>query len=503
MSYEKRANYETQWLLPPSLEDLLGKEHPARFIRELVEALDLKALGFRQRVAEEGRPNYASDLLLKVWLYGYFRKIRSSRGLEQACMDQMGMLWLTGLQTPDHNTLWRFWRDNKAGIGRVFKEGLRIAAEAKLVGLVLHAVDGTKIETAARKGQAWHRRDVEKLMGELDEVIEQVMAETERMGGDSGIEYRLPEHLHDRQDLRGMIQERLREMDRQNRDQVMPDDEDSRMMKLGDGRKRFGYNAQVVVDEKSGLIVAEEVVQDESDNYQLTPMVEQVQKNLGQAADETVADGGYKAPSELARAENLHQSVLVNLGKPSDGNGDYSAARFVYHEAEDHCVCPRGEKLPFWKEKKKDRVHLTTARMYRCQSYADCPVRWQCSDSKNGRSIEIGPHHGAVLRQRIKQQDPAKAELLKKRGQIVERIFGWIKQEMGFRRWTVRGLESVRTQWAMICTAINLRVLYRQWLSGTPLRSPKIMCQCSSPETIIRAQTGILNNPANLLLWSA
>jgi transposase len=473
MSYEKRANYEAQWLLPPSLEDLLGKEHPARFIRELVDALDLKGLGFRQRVAEEGRPNYASDLLIKVWLYGYFRKIRSSRALEQACMDQMGLLWLTGLQTPDHNTLWRFWRDNKAGIRKVFKEGLRIAAQAKLVGLVLHAVDGTKIETSAGKGQAWHRKDVEKLIGELDKVIEEVMAETERLQGEGGGEYRLPEHLHDRQDLRGMIEERLREMNRQDRDQVMPSDEDSRMMKFADGRKRFGYNAQVVVDEKSGLIVAEEVVQEESDNYQLTPMVEQVEENLGQAAEETVADGGYKAPSELARAEDLHQCVIVNLGKSTDGDGDYSAVRFVYNEAENHCVCPRGETLPFWKEKQKDRAHPTMVRVYRCQSYANCPVRWQCSDSKNGRSIEIGPHYKAVLRQRIKQQDPAKAELLKKRGQIVERIFGWIKQELGFRRWTVRGFENVRTQWAMLCTTINLRVLYRQWLSGSLFQNPE------------------------------
>jgi transposase len=466
MSYEKRADYEAQWLFPPSLEDLLGKEHAARFIREMVDALKLEELGFRQRVAEEGRPNYASDLLLKVWLYGYFHKIRATRGLERACMDQIGLLWLTGLRTPDHNTLWRFWRDNRTAIRKVLKAALEVAAKAELVGLVLHAVDGTKIETAAAKRGAWHREDVEKLLANIDNVIEDVMKDTESAEAENGVEYRLPEQLHDRQELQGMIQERLREMDQQSRDQVMPPDADSRMMKLADGRKRFGYNAQVVVDEKSGLIVAQDVVQDESDNYQLTPMLEQVADNLGQVADETVGDGGYKAPSELARAEQRHHPVLVNLGKPTDGDEDYSAARFVYNEADDHGVCPRGEILPFWRKKSKDRAHATTVRIYRCRSYADCPARWQCSNSKNGRTIEIGPHHQAVLRQRIKQQDPAKSALLKKRGQIVERIFGWIKQDLEFRRWTVRGLDNVRTQWALICTAVNLRVIYQHWLKG-------------------------------------
>jgi transposase len=469
MSYEKRANYEAQWLFPPSLEDLLGRDHPARFIREVVDAVEMERLGFRPRIAEEGRPNYAADLLLKVWLYGYFHKIRATRALEKACMNDIGLLWLTGLERPDHNTLWRFWRDNKKAIRKIFKESLQIAAKAELVGLVLHAVDGTKIETAASKKRAWHRNDAEALLADIDKVIDEVMKETELAEAASGWEYRLPEHLQDRQELQGMIQQRLREMDEQGRDQILPTDADSRMMKLADGRKRFGYNAQVVVDEKSGLIVAEDVVNAESDNYQLTPMLEQVEENLGRVADETAADGGYKAPSELARAEQLDQSVLVNLGKPTDGDGDYSAARFVYNEAEDHCICPRGEILPFWKNRSKDRAQPTTVRVYCCQSYADCPVRWQCSKRKNGRTIEIGPHYAAVLRQRLKQQDPAKAALLKKRGAIVERIFGWIKQELGFRRWTVRGLDNAATQWALICTAVNLRVLYKHWFNGTVL----------------------------------
>jgi hypothetical protein len=351
----------------------------------------------------------------------------------------------------------------------VFKESIQIAAKAELVGLVLHAVDGTKIETAASKGGAWHRKDVEGLLADIDNVIDEVMKETESAQAENGWEYRLPEHLQDRQELRGMIQQRMREMEEQDRDQVMPADADSRMMKLADGRKRFGYNAQVVVDEQSGLIVAQDVVNAESDNYQLTPMLEQVDENLGRVAGETVADGGYKAPSELARAEEREQPVLVNLGKASDGDGDYSAARFVYKEAEDHCICPRGEIVPFWKTKSKDRAQPTTVRVYRCQSYADCPVRWQCSESKNGRTIEIGAHYRAVLRQRLKQQDPAKSVLLKKRGAIVERVFGWIKQEFGFRRWTVRGLDNVATQWALICTAVNLRVLYKRWFNRTVL----------------------------------
>ena len=205
MSYEKRANYEAQWLFPPSLEDLLGNEHPARFIRELVDALDLKQLGCRERESEDGRPNYAADMLLKVWLYGYFHKIRATRALEKACMNDIGLLWLTGLEKPDHNTLWRFWRDNKGAIRNVFKQGLQIAAKAKLTGFVLHAVDGTKIETAASKTRAYHRKDIEKVMAELDGIIDEVMQQTESQG-DSGEDYRLPEHLHDQQELRGMIQ---------------------------------------------------------------------------------------------------------------------------------------------------------------------------------------------------------------------------------------------------------------------------------------------------------
>ena len=195
MSYEIRANYEEQYLLPPSLEDWIPADHPARFIRDFIDTMDLTGLGFRIREADTGRPNYSADLLLKVWLYGYLEKIRSSRGLEKACLNQMPLIWLTGNHAPDHNTLWRFWRDNQKALQQVFRQSVQVAWKANLVGLVLHAVDGTKITSAGSKSKAVHKEDLEQLLEELDRSIAEMSKEVEARESEQSEEYRLPEEL--------------------------------------------------------------------------------------------------------------------------------------------------------------------------------------------------------------------------------------------------------------------------------------------------------------------
>lgn len=468
MSNVIEANYSEQWLFPPSLEDLLPAGHPARLVREFVDALDLEKLGFKAQVAETGRPAYAVSLQIKVILYGYMNRVRSTRGWELACYNDIGMLWLTGMSYPDHTTLWRCWDDNRAGLRKLFRQLLQIATAADLVGMVLHAVDGTKILSKASEQHAWRRTSLEKKLKDLDQAIDEIMKQTEQSTSDaSNGGHQLPEQLQQRQQLREMVQKQLSELNAKDRDHLNPQDPEARVMKCG-ARKQFAYNAQAVVDEQSKLIVAAEVVTDESDNYQLTPMLDQVKANLGEAAQLTVADAGYLVTTQLAEAEQKGYAALVNLQEPlQDAAGQpYHASRFAYDETKDQCVCPRGEVLTFDHTKVRNKVQPYTVRVYRCQSYETCPVRWQCSSSRTGRTVQIHPNHDALVRQREKHRDEAMRAALKKRGSTVEPVFGWAKEAMGFRRWTFLGLEKVRTQWVVLCTAMNLARLYKNWSEG-------------------------------------
>jgi len=470
MSYEMRADYSTAWLFPPRLEEWVAADHPARLIRELVDAMDLPGLGFSPRRALDGRPNYAADLLLKVWLYGYLNGIRHTRKLERACREHVSLLWLTGLHAPDHNTLWRFWCEQREALRQVFKRVVQFALKANLVEVVLHAVDGTKIAAQASKEALRSREGLEQMFSQLDSAVEEVMEEVEAAEATASGEYRLPPDWEDEARRREQVRELLGELDASGRERIHPLEREARLMKTRGQGIAPAYNAQIVVDGGGGLIVAEEVTTDESDNRQLVAMMEAAQAVVGKAAEETVADGGYYAPAELAKAAQRGYSVLVNEGAqraPAEGSpgSEFHASRFHYDPERDCCVCPRGVALAFEKQRPA-REHRDELRVYRCHSYGDCPVRWQCSKDRRGRSIELGIHHAVVLAQRRKQQRPEKRDLLARRKCIVEAPFATIKEAMGFRRWTMAGLAQVRTQWAMVCTAFNLLKLYPRWVAG-------------------------------------
>jgi transposase len=465
MSKEIRADYDQLLMFPPAVDDWIGADHPARFVRDFVDSLDLMALGFRVRESHMGRPNYGADLHLKVWLYGYLSGIRSTRKLERGCREHMGLIWLTGMKAPDHNTLWRFWLDNKKVLRQVFRQSVRIAFNADLLGLVVHAVDGTKIMACSSRRTVWHKGELEKLLRKLDESIAEVMSQVERAQRREVGEFRLPQSLQDMKERKRFIQEAIRRLDEEDTKHLHPGEPDARFMKSG-RTTELSYNAQAAADRKTGMVVGADVVNAENDSSQLVPMLDQVRENLGGIAQENLADGSYASALQIHLAEKAEYPILTSPGpNEKSENKAYHTSWFIYDADNDRCICPHGNILPFGRTK-QSRRNTHELRIYRCRDFRQCPHRSQCSSSKGGRIIEITPYHQAVVRQREKRQDPANRELLKARKAIIEPVFGWIKRNLTFRRWTVRGLENVKTQWSLLCTTINLKKLYRHWLNG-------------------------------------
>ena len=440
-------DYGQQFLFPPALEDWVPADHPARFLREFVDQLDLAALNFAMPAATEGRRPYHPSLLLKIWLYGYFHRIRSTRKLEAACNEQLSLLWLTGLIAPDHNSLWRFWRDNKKALRGIFKQTVHLAVNAGAVGFALQALDGTKIQAACSGPKGWSKEYMEKLLAQLDGALEEIELkviqenpQTEAPG------YRLPAGLAERQALREEIKKGLAQLQADGRNHYHPAEPEARRMKVGD-TNRYAYNVQAIADEKEKIIVACEATRQENDNAQIVPMIEQARENVGVAkAVETVtlADTGYGSGADLQAVSDEGQTTKAGQ----------------------------------------------TVQRYRCH-HRDCPVRAQCTRDPKGRQIEVWPHHAAVKAMKEKLEEPGVRAQWEQRSRIIEPRFAQLKQHDGFRRWTVWALEGVRAQWSLLCATLNLRILYKHWRlkaqgcfarAALALRQlPMGICPCISP----------------------
>jgi transposase len=481
------ADYSTRWLLPPSLEDLVPANHPARFIREFVDSLDLPELGLVDSPSLDGRPPYAKSLLLKVWLYGYFHGIRSTRKLERACREHLSLLWLTGMNQPDHNSLWRFWNAHKKQVRELYRQSVRVALKADLVSLALLAVDGTKIEAASSGRSGWSKEYMEKVLQQLDSVLAQREAAIEHNEHAEQGEYRLPESLSERQALKAAVQKGLAELRESSREHYHPVEPEAHRMKCN-GINRFAFNAQAVADEKKGIIVACDVTDHEHDVGQLTLMLSQARElvqevvaaavNSDQPAVESqskpqepevvalkaVADTGYGSGADIAQAKAAGFDVVAPIpeGKPKKDNA-YHASVFIYDRQRDVCVCPEGKELTL--QGSKDR-RGTMVNIYRCRC-KECPVRTRCTKDSKGRTIEIAGHHQEVVAMRAKLATAEGQDRYAQRARIIEPRFAEVKSNQGFRRWTVRGLQKVKAQWAWICMTANLHILFRSWAAGT------------------------------------
>lgn len=457
------ANFSEQSFLPVCLEDWIAQDHPARLIRDFVEGLDMARLGFKMRKSKEGAPSYAPQLLLRLWLMGYFHQVRSARKMEAMTREMIGAIWLAGNHRPDHNTLWRFWRDNMDAISALYREIIRLAVLNKQVGFVLHAVDGTLVQAASSNRTALHKKDIDKALAKLDEVIESMEQQLSESGDDSSAApsgYELEGELKNARQRREKLSDKLKVLEEENEQRALhPLEKDVKLLnKVG-----WGWNCQAVADETCGLVVAAEVTSQANDNRQLCPMLEAAKANTGGQPQVTVGDTGYgRSHEELMHAQQAGHNVVVGL-MPKEKE-PYTTTNFIVQHTDDgtsFVVCPQGQHLPHvgstaW------QFGEGQMRKFRCKVHEQCPAVAQCMANRASRCIHISPAHQAAVDHKTKVTPEQRKKLMTRRRQLVERCFGQLKQNMNFRRFSYRGQKAATAQWHMLWLVENLKTLWKR-----------------------------------------
>jgi transposase len=464
---------EQAWLLPPSLEEMVPADHPARVVAAFVDALDATAwaeLAIEVQGDRLGAPAYHPRALLSVWVYGFMSGVRSARKLEAACQDQLAYLWLTGCQRPDHNTLWRFYKANRKPMRKLLKCTVRMAVSLGLVDLALQAVDGSKIQGNAARDRTLGAEGLERLLKRTAEAIEQLEAQNE--GGGEPTMPRLPRALVKAEALREQVRAALEQVkDADGPAYVNLTDGDTRLVK---GRQGLiaGYNTQAVVSplvaevaQGTGLLItASDVVNEADDHAQLVPILAEAEATTGQRAAVSLADGGYHSGANLAACQEGGYRVLMPESQERALEGAYHKDRFQYDGEKDSYTCPAGQELAF--SGVKHRQGRPETRVYRASAAVccACPAFGRCTKDKHqGRAVEVGPHEGLLRQHRTLMETEEAKAVYGRRKELVEPVFGILKEMHGARRFLLRGLENVKAEWALLATAFNLRTLYGVW----------------------------------------
>jgi len=428
------------WLLPPSVHQFVPAGHLAHFVRDTVrEALDLSAITGVYTSAQ-GQPPYHPGMLVALLLYGYSRGIYSSRQLARACEERVDMMAVTGLNRPDFRTISDFRQRHLQALQGLFVQVLRLCQAAGLVKLGHVAVDGTKLKANASKHKSMsYKRMVQqepKLAAEVSSWFAQAAARDAAEDAEHGADRRgdeTPDWMADKQRRLERIRAAKAQLEAEAKagpDSADPDgpgpssgmqergarrgksadtppdqaqrnftDGDSRIMPSGGGFIA-AYNGQIAVDAAHQIIIAQRLVTNPADFSRLIPLVDQAHASLGRKLREVSGDTGFATEANLEAMADRRIRAYLSPGRIRHGETDPTAGRVL---------------------KRKPRM----------QAMADTIRR-----------------AGRRSRYRLRKQ-------------VVEPVFGQIKQARAFRQFLLRGLEQVRGEWAMLCIAHNLLKLHK------------------------------------------
>jgi transposase len=458
----KRGLARTQTaLLPPAVEDYVGKHALVRVIDLYVNGLDMVALEFKHSVVlNEGRPPYAPDDLLKLYLYGYWNRVRTSRRLEAECQRNLEVMWLVGTLSFDHKTIADFRRENAKPFKAVCAQFVQFLREAQLVGgeTPVVAVDGSKFKASASKAsmvsaeQAAKQREkiearVAEYLKELDEADRQSEGEPAPARIEAALK-RLRERDEKLQQAQAQLAVRAESVGKDETPRAGLTDPDCVML-TGKGTTMAGYNVQQAVDTRHKLIVAHEVGTQRNDHRCLEPMASAAQQALGAEALTAIADTGYMNGAQAQACEERHITPVVPMPEVVNARADhlYPKTQFVYDPLTDTYRCPAGELLSRYK-----RDHKAKTDYYWTRACMGCAMKLKCTTSQR-RSIARSWYADAAERAHQRAQDRS---FMRLRSATAEHPFGNLKAMMpgGF---LVRTLPKVQGEMALTVLTYNLK----------------------------------------------
>lgn len=471
------------WLFPPSIEELIPEDHVCYLVESFIESLDFSV--FEIKYDGAGHPGYHPRILLKLLLMGMLDKMRSSRKLARNTRENVVYMYLAEKLTPDFRTISDFRKDNPDLIKTVFKHTVTLAKKEGMLDLSHFATDGTKIKANASSRRVFTKEELDFLSHFIDDELEKWAKQDtldddffgEIRGSDqlpkaskkrikSAVKHYIEEIKVKGEEFKNSLKSKFEiaqcEIENHEINKVSMTDPESRFMLSKKGNLELSYNAQITTD-TNGIIIANDVCDSSSDIYQLQPMVIQTEQNLETIPEKikwSFDKGYYESHNIKFLCDKRIDGYIPAQEKKS--KNPYDKSNFSYDKQKDEYVCPEKKSLIFFKDH-YDKPKNKMIRKYRGVDCGNCLKQKECTKTKEGiRIVKMFPYEEErqVLDEKMKTIEGKKIYNLRK--QIVEPVFGDIRENKGVMSFITRGLETVKTEFNLICTANNIRRIQKR-----------------------------------------
>ena len=447
-------------LFPVSLDHSIDPDNEVRIIDLFVDSLSIKDYGFRTDFIENGRPAYHPADLLKLFIYGYLNKVRSSRDLEKECHRNIEVMWLLNCLCPDHNTISNFRRDNPKAIKKVFRATVQIARHFDLIGGKLIAGDSTKLRAQNSKKNNFNQAKIDRHLAYIDNKLEEYTRALAQNDGDN--QHIIHEEIKKQQERKEQYKDLERQLRESGEKQISVTDPESRQIIVRNNIAEVAYNVQTTVDAKNNIPIDYKVT-NENDSKAMGNMVQRAKSILSTNDFTVLYDKGFHTGSELKTAHELGVETIVAVpGVPSTSQAPdhgYNYEHFRYDKEADTYTCPQGHILTTngsWYKQLSSSGSVSWFKQYKTKACRKCPARSQCTRSKKERLIQRSEY--AEYYERNLKNTLEKEHLYKRRQAIVEHPYGTIKRQWGFSYiLTKKGISRAGSDVGFMFIAYNLR----------------------------------------------